>query len=111
MDTRVMIIRPEILSEEIVVDLPARPGYAELAPLIRQYLGESVTFEHVSVLHEGRGRDMIVDEDGLSKGLQRNEAATSIYRTHWLRQHPGESPESIAYIVGTALLFNRRVWY
>ena len=55
--------------------------------------------------------DMFVDEDGLTKRLPRNKKATAIYRNNWLTQHPNTDPESMACIVGPAVVFSARVWY
>jgi hypothetical protein len=54
---------------------------------------------------------MFVDEDGHGRERPRNEAATTIYRANWLRQHPGVDPETLPWIAGPAVLFDRRVWF
>jgi hypothetical protein len=93
-----------------IVEWPRDPGYRAIQTLIEPILAGG-NLEHVAVLHEGQRRDMFVDEDGHSKRLPRNEAATRIYRTNWLTQHPGVDPEELPCIVGPAVLFDRIVWY
>lgn len=96
--------------ERAVAELPADPGYLRLKAIINPLLG-GAELEHVSVLHAGGRLDMFVDECGSINGLLRNEPATVIYRNNWLTQHPDTAPESIAAIYGTAILFDRRVWF
>jgi hypothetical protein len=55
--------------------------------------------------------DMFVDEDSHGRERPRNEAATTIYRANALRQFPGTDPESLPWIAGPAVLFDRRVWF
>lgn len=84
-----------------------RPTSAVLAP----YFGRAYT-EHVRILGEdGKYTDMFVDENGLITGLPRNEKATEHYRRNWLKQHPDTPPERLSFIVGTAVLFDRQVWF
>lgn len=91
-------------------DLPAEPGYDRLKALICPLLNDK-HFEHVSVIHNGKPADMFVDETGAMDGQVRNEAATKIYRTNWLKQHPKCDPETLPAIYGTAIVFDRRVWF
>lgn len=73
-------------------------------------------FEHVNVFHDFDGdgdlryRDMFVNEHGLELGLPLNRAATEIYRHNVLHHKPGTAPETMPYIVGTALLFRNKIW-
>jgi hypothetical protein len=101
---RYEILRPDGTRQTRTVGWTRAPGYLEIADLIRPLI-DGGELEHVSVLHNGQRRDMFVDENGHSKELQRNEAATKIYRNNWLTQHPKDEPESLPYIVGTAILF------
>lgn len=56
--------------------------------------------------------DMFIDEDGHSRDRpRRNEKATAIYRANWLRQHPSTDPETLPWIAGPAVLFDKRVWF
>jgi len=59
--------------------------------------------------------DMFVDENGLMKQLPRNEVATTEYRRACLAGKtvvpPPSDPELLNFIVGPAVLFERRVWF
>jgi hypothetical protein len=110
MGTGYTIYRTDGTSERREASLSPEPGYDALAQLIRPIL-DGADLEHVSVLHERKRRDMFVDDIGAVKGLPRNEAATAIYRNNWLSRNPGADPESIPAIYGTAILFDRRVWF
>ena len=67
--------------------------------------------EYVNVLVGSRYTDMFVDEDGLTKRLLRNEKATAIYRNNWLTKYPNTDLETLAFIVGPAVVFSDRVGY
>jgi hypothetical protein len=118
--TRYIVMRPEQSHESATVEWPREPSYAQLRAAIGPLL-DGGDIERVSVLADptfSKGTretwkplDMFVDEDGHSKGLPRNEAATLIYRRNWLLQHPETDPESMPHIVGPAVLFSRRVWF
>jgi hypothetical protein len=94
------------------VDWPHEPGYDRIKQLIEPLL-DGAHLEHVTVLHDGQRADMFVDKEGHCKDppLSRNEAATAIYRAATLRRAPKTNPESIPYVVGTAILFDRLVWF
>lgn len=109
MKTGMKIFHPDGTVDEQSVELPENPGYTHLRDLLTPLL-KGGYLEHITVLHDGKRADMFVDEDGHQKRLPRNEAGTTIYRNNWLTQHPGTEPESIPYIVGTAVLFDRIVW-
>lgn len=117
MKTRILIMRPNQPHETVEHDLPRDPGYDRLKVLLGPILGEGRWLERVAVLADFDGgtdfkpSDMFVDEDGHDAGLPRNEAATVIYRRNWLIQHPSTDPETMPHIVGTAILFDRRVWF
>jgi len=80
-----------------------------------------VSLERVRVLADFEGgvnyqpTDMIVDEDFREKRLPRNEYATTIYRrATMLGRTPVRTPsdpEMLPDILGTAVLFDRRVWF
>jgi hypothetical protein len=101
---RYEIIRPNGTRVMNVIDWIGNPGYDRLSALIKPLL-YGADLEHVAVLYDGQRRDMFVDENGHAKVLPRNEVATQIYRHNWLTQHPKTVPESMAYIVGVAVLF------
>jgi hypothetical protein len=92
------------------IEWPGEPGFDAINKLVQPLIGGG-HIEHVSVLHEGKPRDMFVDEEGLIKGFERNERATRIYRTNWLTRHPDCDPETLNFIAGPAVLFTKRVWY
>lgn len=92
------------------VEWPAEPGFDAINALVKPLIGGG-HIEHVSVLHDGKRRDMFVDEEGLLKGMPRNERATAIYRAAWLSRNPGKDAEEISHIAGPAVLFTRRVWF
>jgi len=97
------------------VQWPREPGYNAIKSLIEPILaGEPLM--HVSVLHDGKRRDMFVSEIGrmelTTRGpLPRNDRATAIYRAKWLTRHPEVDPESLPFIAGPAVLFERVVWF
>lgn len=105
------ILRADGAESTCQVDWPVDPGYHRLKDLIVPLL-DGAHLEHVSVLHKGQRTDMFVDEMGHCKTppLPRNEAATAIYRAATLRRAPKTDPESLPWIAGTAILFDRVVW-
>lgn len=111
METAFTIIHADGTEEQRTVDLPSIPDYEQIKAVVEPIIGAGVYFERINVLHDGRYTDMFVDEEGLLKGLPRNEKATAIYRANWLAQRPGTPPEAIAFTVGTAVLFSRRIWF
>jgi hypothetical protein len=104
------IFRPGMPPMFGAVAWPDEPGYDRIRMLIEPLL-EGAHLEHVSVLHEGRRADMFVDDEGRLKHLPRNEEATAIYRAAALSREPDRDPETIPFIAGTAILFDRRVWF
>ncbi len=106
------ILRANGVEETSQIDWPHDPGYDRLKALIEPLL-DGAHLEHVSVLHKGGRADMFVDKEGHCKDppLPRNEAATAIYRAATMRREPKTDPESLPYIVGTAILFDRMVWF
>lgn len=110
MNTKYTVIRPDGTEQTHQIKLPAAPTLQTLRSLIVPHL-DGGDLEQVSVLHNGKGTDMFVDEEGLLKRLPRNDKATAIYRAHYLNQHPGIDPEQLGFIAGTAVIFDRRVWF
>jgi hypothetical protein len=92
------------------IAFPQWPGYLFIKKLVEPLINGPL--EHVTVLYERRRADMFVHEHGhkLTPPLPRNDAATAIYRTNWLTQHPGADPESLPFIAGVAVLFDRIIW-
>lgn len=111
---RVMTPQADRGAVESEVMWPRVPGYGVLTAAVEPILNGNL--EHVTVLADYDGGtnyvrlDMFVHETGVVDGLPRNEAATTIYRRNWLLQHPGTDPESMPFIAGVAILFDRRVW-
>jgi len=114
MKTSIKIFRPDGTVEERDVSqlFPpmTQPGNRELRDLLMPIFNGG-HMQHVTVLHNAQRADMFVDEDGHAKGLPHNEAATAIYRNNWLTHHPEDKPESLPFVVGSAVLFSRRVWF
>lgn len=109
--TKYTVLRSDGAREEFSVELPKEPGYERLKEIVEPHLDGNL-MERVRVLRDdGEYTDMFVDDAGLLKGLPRNEEATRIYRNNWLVQHPGTDPETLSPIVGTAVLFDRPVWF
>lgn len=92
------------------IEWPAEPGFDAINKLVQPLIGGG-HIEHVTVLHEGQRRDMIVDEEGRLKGMLRNERATAIYRTAWMLRNPGKDADELPHIAGPAVLFTRRCWF
>lgn len=117
MKTCILIMRPDQPHESAEHDLPREPGYEKLLAIIEPILGQGRWMERVSVLADFKGgtdfkpTDMFVDENGHLTGLPFNRAATIIYRRNALMQRPGTDPSTLPHIVGTAILFDRRVWF
>lgn len=121
--TKALVMRPDETHETKEFDLPRDPGYEKLRDIIAPLLGNRACLEHVSVLADPsfsgsmkfKPLDMFVDDCGLLKGLPRNEAATLIYRrANFMGKTavpPVDDPEKLNFIVGPAILFNRRVWF
>jgi hypothetical protein len=115
METKLLIMAPDQPNERRTFELPMNPSYDELSDLVRLLLG-CEDFEHVSVLSDFAGglafkrADMFVDEHGHAKGLPRNEAATIIYRRNALLHQSVLDAETLDWIAGPAVLFERRVW-
>jgi hypothetical protein len=107
---------------ERTVDLRKRPSYDELEMVMgpvfdSQRGGKPTHFEHVSVLWDGKPADMFVDENGAVHGmaLPVNEEATKIYHAASIKRDNLRAPSGIISgapkIHGTAVIFNRRVWF
>lgn len=106
--TRVIVMQPDGGRVDALIDLKRDPGYDELRALILPHLGGG-DLERVAVLYDGRACDMFVDDRGLIKDLPRNEAATEIYWEASRRR--GDDLTGASHIAGTAILFDRQVWF
>ncbi len=98
---------------------------AQLIALIRSLLG-GANPEHIPVVtdynfgNQYQNLDLFVDADRDHKKLAYNEAATKHYRCESIEAAKAESarthtknvldPESLPWIAGPAVLFNRKVW-
>jgi hypothetical protein len=113
-ETRVLVMTPGEPNARHTVDLPAQPTYDELAEVMKRFGVENC--EHVTVLSDFTGgvkyrrADMFVDEHGQAKGLPRNEFATAIYRRNAILRQGAIQPETLPWIAGVAVLFERIVW-
>lgn len=96
--------------ERGAIEWPRKPGWRRIQAFMAPLIGAGHNFEHVSVLFQGALRDMFVDDMGAIWRLPRNEAATRIYRAHWLKHNPDSDPEKLPAIYGVAVLFHREVW-
>jgi hypothetical protein len=117
---RYTIFRPDRTSEAGEVDWPSDPGFKNIARLLEPIVDGPI--EHVRILdpakataeHIGRAdyRDMFVDELSLLRNppAERNEMATALYRANWLRVHPQDDPESLSFVAGVAVVFERVIW-
>ena len=119
MKTRILIMIPEEPHARRDIELPddADKRYPTLKALVEGITGEPM--EHVRVFSDFSGGidyrylDMFVNELGhlLEKPLERNEAATLIYRRNTLYHEPGKyQPEALPWIAGPAVLFEHQVW-
>ena len=113
--TTMLIMVPDQSHATREVDLVRYPDYATLRDLLTPII-DCKYIEHVSVLADFKGgvefrrADMFVDEDGHAKGRPMNGAATAIYRRNALLHHGVTDPETLSWIAGPAVLFNRIVW-
>lgn len=116
MSTEYLIMRAHGPSEKRLIDWPRQPGYDRVRELIEPLL-DGASLEQVSCLADFQGgsnyqpSDMFVDDRGRDKRLLRNEPATVIYRRASLLRMQSRDPESLPAIHGTAILFNRRIWF
>lgn len=120
MKTKFTIFRPDGTFEDREVDLKKDPGLDALGTILLPLMNDGrdvpIHFEHVSVLHANKSKDMFVDEDGHSKRLPVNEKATDIYHENWKVNRPeafeyARKTNQLIPIVGVAVLFHRRVWF
>lgn len=115
MKTKLLIMRPNAPNATKEVEMVRYPSYDTLKTLLTPIIG-CAHVEHVSVLADFAGglnfkrADMFVDEDGHAKGLTRNGNATDIYRRNALIHQGVKDPETLSWIAGTAVLFDRIVW-
>jgi hypothetical protein len=110
-----LIMRPEAPNHKMEIELVKYPSYDTLKTLLGPIIG-CHHIEHVSVLADFEGAtafrraDMFVDEDGHAKGLPRNGNATEIYRRNATIHQDVKDQETLSWIAGTAVLFDRIVW-
>jgi hypothetical protein len=113
--TKMLIMIPEQSNEGREIEMVRYPSYETLKDLLCPIIG-CKWIEHVSVLADFKGglnfkrADMFVDEDGHAKGLAFNGNATAIYRRNALLHQGVKDPESLSWIAGPAVLFDRIVW-
>jgi hypothetical protein len=113
--TKMLIMIPEQPNTKVEVELPKYPSYSTLRDVLNPIIGCKY-IEHVSVLADFEGAtafrraDMFVDEDGHARKLPFNGFATDIYRRNALINQGVTDPETLSWIAGTAVLFDRIVW-
>jgi hypothetical protein len=116
METKLLVMAPGQPNEQRIFELPERPGFHEIDDLVKLLIPGCQNIEHVSVLADFAGglnfvlADMFVDELGHMKHLPRNENATAIYRRNAMIKHSVTDAESLSWIAGVAVLFQRIVW-
>jgi hypothetical protein len=122
MKTRILIMRPDQPHETRDVELPgdgdrwSEKTYQALKQIVEPIIGRPL--EHVTVLADFSGgfdfkrADMFVNENGHLENppMQRNEAATKIYRRNALLNQGYTNPEELPWIAGPAVLFEHIVW-
>ena len=86
------------------------PDYDQIKKELDPIFG-NLAWEHVTVIADGERRDMFVDDTGLLMGLSLNVEATLIYQTNTLGFKPAAPAEGLSPIVGTAILYNTRMWF
>lgn len=104
--TEYHILRPGAQPETDWVEAPSLDA---IRALVTPIVGPLI--EHVAVLSEHGRCSMFVSEIGHLEGLPFNELATKIYRAWTLSQQPNLDPDSLHWIAGPAILFERNVWY
>lgn len=114
---RVINTDPSIVHADYEIDWPPKPGIDLINKLVKPLLNDS-WIEHVSVLYDFHNvgklepSDMFVDEIGALKSLPINREATLIYHTFTNDRRKPKSPlTNLAFIYGTAIIFERRIWY
>lgn len=92
-----------------VVNWPAAPSADQLRKVVGGYLnGRGV--EHMTVIHEGRRKDLFTSIPSPLDPQPINAAATEIYASAWLERHPSADPDDVPPLRGIAVLFHRKVW-
>ena len=110
LDTTYTILYCDGTSQTCDADLPEQPGYELLRKLVEPAL-EDAHMERVNVFHNGKYTDMFVDDSGALNGLPPNPAATAVYRNNVLTHQPESNADDLPEIYGTAVLFDRKVWF
>jgi hypothetical protein len=119
METAYTVFYPDGRADRRTIDWPENPTLAQLKALIDPIVEGDL--EHVAVIDPAKvddaeidpgedRRDLFVDELSVVRDKPRNDAATAIYRANWLRGNPDTDPQSLPWIGGTAVLFDRIIW-
>ena len=103
------VLQPDGRAVDSIATLPRNPTTDDVRSVVNRFLDGGAA-EHVAVLHDNRRTDMFVDEHSHLKRLQRNEAATALFRAAALRINPERDPETLPYIAGPAIVFDEPVW-
>jgi len=108
------VLTPGAKRRRLELTMAPVPAYAELAAKVAPLIGGSI--EHVRIWdkHQEIYASMFVDEQSISKGLPRNEAATKIYRANMIAHSKDPraklDPERLPAIYGAAVVFKCNVW-
>lgn len=112
METKYTVLHPDGTVVNGIVQWPEYPGYDAIRELTNPILGgESYLERVVWRTSTGHYADMLVDEDGIPKGLPVNPAATTLYQHDWCIKNPGQNPNFLPSIFGVVIVFERKVWY
>lgn len=106
--TNYTIIKPDGSEESGSIDWPERPNLDKMKKLIAPIVGGDI--ERVNVFWNGKYTDMFVHENGLEEGFARNNKATNIYWNNTLTHVKGAVQDDTC-VVGTVVLFDRKVWF
>jgi len=96
--------------------VPEAFEFSSVRRKVQEIIGATEPIEHVNILGpDGNARDMFVSELGhvrlsTREPFPRNEAATTLYRAASLARLPGQDPERLPWIAGTAVVFDQKVW-
>ena len=103
------VLKPDGRNVDSVATLPRNPTTDDVRSVVSRFFDGGAA-EYVAVLHDNRRADMFVDEHSHLKHMLRNEIATRLFRAPALQIDPQRDPETLPYIAGPAVLFDRPIW-
>jgi hypothetical protein len=116
METKLLVMAPGQPNERRTFELPEQPTAAELGELVTLLIPGCERVEHFEVqadFNDGLDfttADMFADLERTQKRLPWNENATVILRRAAMLQG-AKDPRKLPWIAGSAVLFQRRVWF